>query len=58
MDKQQDLDITALEQMNALLLPGSSVIEDSRVGEPFPSVAACLLKFIQDSEQLPRKKNE
>ena len=55
---QQNMDIAALEQMNSLLMPGSNAIEESKVGEPFPSVAACLFKFIQDSEQLPRKNNE
>ena len=51
---QQNADISALEQMNSLLMSGSNVIEESRVGEPFPSVAACLIKFVQDSELLPK----
>lgn len=55
---QPEIDIVALEQMSSLLMPGSTLIEDSKVGEPFPSVAACLMKFAQDCEQLPRKNNE
>lgn len=57
MDKPET-DLSALEQMNSLLMVGSSTIEDSRIGEPFPSVAACLMKFAQDCEQLPKEKNE
>ena len=54
---QQNMDIAALEQMNSLLIPGSNAIEESKVGEPFPSVAACLFKFVQDCELLPKNED-